>query len=683
MGMRGTAWAVAGAVLIASAASGSKAAGCPWVTVADDRGITGRYPQQFELAEFQEMAGCELSFQENPSIADLNARIEGNPSALPPVAERLPAEPLVVAPYHEIGHHGGAFVGLSNSTESGTADLLSIRHVNLVRYADDLETIVPNIAKGWRWNEDFTELTVQLRDGHKWSDGEPFTAVDVVFWYEDLILNPEIYPETPDRWLFASEAMDIEAVDATTVKMSFPVPAPGILNRFAVDYAQPFQPKHFYKSMHAKYNPNADELAAERGFESWVELVNNYYGGSDYKDVPSPLLKGTDDRVAPTLESHILIEETASGRRYVANPYFHMVDTAGSQLPYIDQIDEHYVPDKEVQNLKIVNREVTYRQQGIFLEDYPLLKANEDAGGYKIELVPELGEEVYYSFNRTHKDPVLREIFSDRYFNQAMSLALDREEINEIVYLGQGEPMQATPADPSTVSFVTEEHTSAFIDHDPDRANALLDAVGLVDGDGDGVRERPDGKPLAVRLIYSSLGAPVQMQELVRDYWGAVGVRVDLKEVSADEYRADASNNDLDLTVWRGGVGVAPTIAQDVIAFVPPFGDYWRPGTGFAWAVWRRTGGTEGIEPPDDVKTLFELAEQFVRVPLGSEQSNRIGTEIVDIHVTNLWKIGTVGNVVGAVMHRDDLRNIGTFTAKSGAYWRTYPFRPPQWYLAR
>ncbi len=674
---------MAALLLQAAPVAVTAAVDCPPITVADDRGIEGAFPQQFEKTEFERAAGCELTFRENPAIAELNRRIAGNPEPLPPVAERLPEEPLVVAPYESIGRYGGTLVGLSKATEAGTSDLLSIRHVNLFRYSDDLKTVVPNVAKSWSWNEDYTELTVTLRKGHKWSDGQPFTAEDIKFWYEDLILDPEIYPETPSRWLFAGEPMRVEVVDPQTVKMIFPVPTPGIVNRFAVDFGQPFQPKHFFEKMHIKYNPKANELAEERGFENWAAMVNNYYGGSDWKDVPSPLLKGTDTRVVPTLESHILVEETATGRKLVANPYFFMVDTAGNQLPYIDEIEEQYVADKEVQNLKLTNGEVTYKMQAVFIEDFPVLKENEANGGYRVYLAPGLGENVFYAFNTTHKDPVLRGIFGDVRFREAMSLAINREEIKELVYLGQAEPMQATPAEPLTVTFVTEEQLGHMIDYDPERANALLDEMGLEDADGDGVRERPDGKPLVVRLVYSNQGAPVKLHELVRDYWGAVGVRVDLKEVTSDEYRASANNNDLDVTVWKNDGTSGPTISQDVSRLVPPFGDYFNPGTGFAWAVWKRSGGKEGIEPPDAVKKLWDLAEAFIQLPLGSPDSGRVGAEIVGIHVENLWKIGTVGNILGPVYRRNDLENFKPFSAKTFDYYWAYPFRPKQWYLSR
>jgi peptide/nickel transport system substrate-binding protein len=176
----------------------------------------------------------------------LNALITNNPE-LPPVEERLPAEPLVIVPYEAIGQYGGQFDALSNATEAGTSDFLSVRHVNLVRYGDDYQTIEPNVAKGWEWNDDFTELTVFLREGHKWSDGAPFTANDVAFWLNDLILNPDVYPETPGFVTFGDDTMQIEVIDDTTFMFTFPVPTPGILSFFATTYIQPWQPEHFFE----------------------------------------------------------------------------------------------------------------------------------------------------------------------------------------------------------------------------------------------------------------------------------------------------------------------------------------------------------------------------------------------------------------------------------------------------
>jgi peptide/nickel transport system substrate-binding protein len=672
----------ASALLLGAAA----AADCPPVTATDMGGLTSAYPQQFELAEFQQAANCTLAMAENPAIADLNARIQGN-GDLPPLAERLPSEPLVVAPYTAIGNYGGTLMGTSRATESGTSDLLSVRHVNLVRYSDDLQTLVPNIARAWEWNDTYTELTFSLRAGHKWSDGTPFTADDIVFWYEDLILNTNVYTETPGRWLFAGEPATVEAMDTTTVKFTFPVPVPGLLNRFAVDYGQPFQPKHFLGQFMDKHNPDAAARRAELGFESEGEAVNFFYGPSDWKDIPTPLLRDATKldaigrAVVPTLESHIVIEDNSEGRRLVANPYFHMVDTAGNQLPYINEIAETYVPEREVNMLRMLDGQVHWKQQAVFLDDFPVLKENEANANITVGLAPAPGSMTYYAFNRGHKDPVLREVFGDPRFSVAMSHAMNRDEINEIVFLGQGRPANALPVEPVTVGFVSEEQVTRNTAYDVDRANALLDEMGLEMG-ADGVRLLPDGRPFVLRLTYASQGGPVQMHELVRDYWGAVGVRLDLREVSSDEYRAAANANDADILSWKNDGVSAPAFSQDPRSAFPPFGDFFNPGPGIAWDEWKKTDGAAGVEPPADVLRLWDLAERLTQIPLGTPESDAIGSEIVEIHLDQMIRIGTVGDIPEPYMHSNLLQNVPVLKAKTYDYYWTYPYRPQQWFLA-
>jgi peptide/nickel transport system substrate-binding protein len=649
-------------------------------TVASPEGLKGEFPYQFELAEYEKKSGQKLNFKENPNIKVLNAKIKGNPT-LPPVADRLPKEPLVVQPYTSIGKYGGVLDGVSNATEAGTSDILSVRHVNLVRFLDDLKTIVPNVAKGWKWNDDFTELTFFLRKGHKWSDGQPFTAADIDFWFNDLILNKEMFKETPSWWLFGEKPMQAKAIDETTVKMTFPIPSPGALTKFAQIYIQPFQPKHFYEKYHIKYNPKAAEQAKKEGLKSWVELLNRFYGGSDWKDVPSPLLKGGSDFVAPTLESHILAKETTKGRRCVANPYFHIVDTAGNQLPYINEINETYIPDKEVRNLTITNGQVDYKAQAVFVEDFPLYKENEANGKYKINLANGVGESHVYGFNINHKDLGLRKIINDVRFRQALSLAIDREEVVETIYFGQAEPMQYTPAESNTVEFVTKQHLTAYIAYDPKEAKKLLDQMGLKDVNGDNFRQRTDGSNLTLRLLYANQGGPVKMHELIKSYWDAVGIRLDIKEVSSDEYREMGNNNELDLTFWQNDSTSGAVIVQNTFMLRPPFGWSFNPGTAYLWHEWKKSDGKTGIEPPDEVKQLYTLADKFVQHKLGSPESNKYGKQIVDIHVKNLWKIGIAGNVKSPLVHHNNLKNWGPYPVKAYDYYWAYPYRPFQWYL--
>jgi peptide/nickel transport system substrate-binding protein len=168
---------------------------------------------------------------------------------------------------------------------------------------------------------------------------------------------------------------------------------------------------------------------------------------------------------------------------------------------------------------------------------------------------------------------------------------------------------------------------------------------------------------------------------LTRDYWYDVGIRLDLKEVSSDEYRAAGNNNDLEITAWKNDGTSGPSVSQDFTPMVPPFGDYFNPGTGFAWAAWKSSGGKDGIEPPEDVQRLYGLAEKFIQVPIGSPESDKLGKQIVQIHIDNLWKIGTCGEVINPIMYSKQLGNYKKFAAKTYDFYWTYPYRPTQWFL--
>jgi len=323
----------------------AQAADCPTITLADMQGIAaGAFPQQYEQAGFQAAASCTTNFQENPAIGDLNGRIQGNPG-LPPLAERLPAEPLVVVPYDSIGRYGCTFDVLSNAPEAGTSDFLSTRHVNLVRYSDDLATVVSNVAKSWKWNADYTQLTFTLRKGHKWSDGAPLTSADVKFWYDNLALDPNVRAKPKDYVLVSGERMTVETSDPLTAVFKLPARKPGLLAHFSASHAPGFQPKHFLGQLHPEIDANADANAQALGFDNGYAVISAYYGNSDWMDTPAPLLNSPDKvgnlpaDVMPTLASHIYISDTTEGRHLVANPCFHQVDTAGNQLPYIPEQD--------------------------------------------------------------------------------------------------------------------------------------------------------------------------------------------------------------------------------------------------------------------------------------------------------------------------------------------------------
>lgn len=668
--------------LIMGVAQSAAAAECKPITDKDMMGMAmGANPQQFELAEFQSVGGCTVRFSDNPDMAALNGEIAGNP-ALPSVADRLPAEPLVLIPNQDIGTYGGTMNSLAKALESGTSDMLSWRHVNLVRFSDDLETIIPSVSKSYSWNDDYTELTFELRKGHKWSDGAPFTAEDVVFWYEANKKHPELYSSVQQLWMFDGEPMKVEALDDITVKFSFAVSNPNFLTFLASTWRQPFLPKHFMAEAHIDFNENANEVAKERGFDSWIEHFQFLACGSDWKDCPTPLMRDADGPTIPTLESFITVVENQTERKYVANPYFFMIDTAGNQLPYPSRWYETFTRDREITNLKAIQGEFDLKASGLELVDYPLLFDNQDKGDYKVSLASTgAGSHMTYTMNFAHKDEVLREVLNNVTFRQALSLAINRSEVNELVYLGQGKPAQWLPADHNSHSLVTEEDQQHMAAFDPVKANEMLDSIGLTEKDGEGIRLMSDGRPLVLRLDFPAQAGPAEVHELVRDYWAAIGVRLELKEVSTEVFRAQAEAGNHDIAVWGGGgndaVGVVKGLENSRMA--PPF----REGHAVEWAKWLETDGAAGIEPTADAKRVYEVVDSLYYSPIGSDKHQDLVREMVDLHKDNTWLIGVVGDVPDPLLVRNRVGNVmeetNDFIAFS--FYRHHVYKAYQWYL--
>ena len=653
--------------------AGAAAANCPPVTVSDPQGVAaGEFAQQYELSEFQELASCELSFAENPDIGQLNGRIRGNPD-LPPLAERLPEEPLVVAPYEAIGSYGGTFRALSNATEAGTSDFLSTRHVNLVRYADDLSTIVPNVAKSWEWNDDFTELTFSLRKGHKWSDGAPFTAEDVKFWYDNLALDSKVIESPKDYVLIGGEPMTVDVVDAQTVRFNLPAPKPGLLAHFATSFAQGFQPKHFLGQFHPDINPEADALAQAAGFENGLEVIKAYFGNSDWTDTPSPLLNSPDKvgdlpaDVIPTLESHIYVTDTTEGRHLVANPYFFMVDTQGNQLPYISEQDEVYINDAQVRLLKLVNGEVDYKAQSLQLSDVPLLLENQEKGDYNIDIRPKVAMHTF-SFNVTSDDLAKREVFADVRFRRAMSIAINRDDLNEAAYFGQGVPQQYIGFSPAP-EFVDPKWASYAIEYDLDGAKGLLDEIGMADKDGDGFRELPNGDKFVLNMQFATQGIAGQVVELVSQYWSEAGIQTTVKEITPDEYRSAQSSNSLDVGMWEKSQPLGIVLGNNEL-WVAPFENYFAHRVGMLWGEYLESDGSKGVEPPDYVKQLNDDINAFQSASVGTPESDELGARLVQNMTENLLFIGTA-MTPDPIYHRNALKNVTEFKTASYEYYRT------------
>ena len=357
-------------------------------------------------------------------------------------------------------------------------------------------------------------------------------------------------------------------------------------------------PKHYLSKYHAKYNENADALAKEEGYDNWVQAVwQKRGGGGDFR---------VEDLNTPSVKPWNHEEITTTYVLHVRNPYHFAIDPAGNQLPYIDRLRVETVADAETLNLKVISGELSVAAIGLSTPDFPLFKENEEAGNYQTLMWPRAaGAESFYAFNLTHQDPGLREVFQDVRFRQAMSLAINREEINKVLFFGLAVPRQAA-MDPEN-SFYKEEWATRYAEYDPDTANRLLDEMGLQRG-GDGFRLRPDGEVLAVQiLIPLEWPSHVAISELVAEYWQDVGVKVDPRSYNIDLVGERLGTNDYDVAVWflrrtNESKGYLPSNK-----FTSADGHY-AP----AWWAWHHSGGESGEEPPDEFKEYFQVGRPVV-----------------------------------------------------------------------
>jgi len=461
-----------------------------------------------------------LAYNEAPLL-----RVKVAAGELPSVEVRLPEEPSVLEPLEEIGQYGGTihvfaadpfpWYDLGESADRG-AWLL-----HFVSAEDGGVTVVGDLARGGEFSADKKSFTLHLREGAKWSDGAPFTADDIVFMYEDMHWTTGV--ETWWAGLDMEALKRVVKVDDYTVRYEMDEPWPvmemRLANWIAGGIYEGYMPKHYLKEWHIKYNPEANELAKEEGFENW-QAAFNYHAN----------FTPTQDLNRPTMQAWILEEFTTSYKVHVRNPYYWKVDTAGNQLPYVDKIVVTIV-DPEVYQMKIIAGEADVAYAQTKIENYPLYKENEEEGGYRVVAIPgTYGADVKLEVNLTYpNDPARQTLYQDVRFRRALSLAINREEINETTYLGLGVPRQLTVT--PECSYYKEEWAEAYAQYDPNTANRLLDEAGLTEYDEDGFRLGLDGEPLLLAIEYSMLEVttPLTLLELVKEYWENVGLRVLLK----------------------------------------------------------------------------------------------------------------------------------------------------------
>ncbi len=658
--------AVSVAMMVESAAAQADGGAPPCPTVAAPQGLAAGPGHQVDPDTWRRWLGRPPAYTGNPLFAAAEAD-----GALPPVADRLPDPPLIVLPERGCGAYGGRLRGLSAGPSAGTSEVLSWRQSQLVRLAADGVTVVPDVARAWSWEADGRAVTVHLRAGHRWSDGTPFTAEDVVFWANRIIADPALHPVTPDPWAVGLTA---QALDPTTVRITFDRPYPAFLFVLAsVEVLRPaFAPAHVLAPMHGGLTPSADAAARAIGYADWVARFRAVWIGARDR------LIGTDTAlVLPTLASHRRIGPLSdgSGRRFEANPYFHRVDPAGRQLPYIDAHEERFLAP-EAWYGEIVAGRVDQKSQNLPLVTIPYLAAHQDRGAYHL-LQPIGPDGPTLVLNQTHADPARARLFADRRLRLALSLAIDRDRLNRAVFLGLGQPRQALPIG---APFVTAADEGWATDHNPLMAATLLDALGLT-ADADGRRRLADGQPLEITIaIDPSVHGPAEAYEAVAQDWRRLGIAVRVEPAAAAALARRMARGRHDVALgWSPPF--LPSLVADASALAAPFARH-AALTGGPWRRFLDSGGEAGLAPPDWVRRLDDLARRWrLTRPMGPAH-RAAGEAMVAIHRQELVAIGTVGRLPRPLVLSRALANVPDWPVSHLSYGFAAPYRPFQWYLS-
>lgn len=512
---------------------------------------------------------------------------------LPVVTERLPAEPAVWIRGDGFEQEIGTF--------GGVIQLLGEEQAPLWEYMLMLNRFctgtLPCILKGWEFGEDGKSCTFFMRRGVKWSDGEPFTADDILYWWEDEQLDEELHTAPYSYFVMDKEPMTVEKVDDYTIKYSFKLPYWVFIHQFdGTGYRgsqfgnDGYGCKHYAQQFHPKYNAEAEANAAAANYDDWMSYYEYMTGG---------LAPGM-----PLLTAWTKDDETPTGDSGQRNPYYFKVDTEGNQLPYIDSYNRSRRGDPETRVLQITAGQVDFEAWGLTLNQYPVLKSSEDKGGYDAWLGVDLWTAatqlaVNHNFEA---DPEMGDLLRNAVFRRALSVAIDREEINEVQFLGYGRPVQVTVT-PDT-PWYKEEWGTAYAQYDPEQAEAWLDEIGLDKKDAEGFRLMPSGKKLSVIVdVCNAVGFWIPTCEMVKEYWEAVGVRTVLNVVASDLIWERLSSNEQHIWVWvRDAVSTfMMNLRTDTL--------WWH---GQQWSNWwfsQDDPEPVGIEPPDDIKKLYEAQD--------------------------------------------------------------------------
>lgn len=581
---------------------------------------------------------------------------------MPPVQKRLPVSPLVY-PMDGVELKPGKTGGDLNMLIGRARDvrlLVVYGYARLVGYDRKLG-LVPDILESFQ-SQDDKVFTLKLRKGHRWSDGQPFTTEDFRYFWEDVANNVELSPTGPQSDLLVDgEKPKVEIIDATTVRYSWSKPHRDFLARLAG--ASPlylYRPAHYLKKFHKKYNPKVVDGESKSGRRGWASQHNKQDNMYQFDNPDLPTLEPWMNTTRPPADRFVAVR----------NPYFHRVDPQGIQLPYIDRVVMAVAEGKLIP-AKAGAGESDLQARDLQFNNFTFLKKNEKINNYRA-LLWRTGLGAHFALfpNLNVNDEVWRKVLRDVRFRRALSLAIDRSLINQVLYFGLAKEANNTVLPESPL--FKEDYQKRWTKFDKKAADKLLDEMGLKRGP-DGFRRLPDGRLL--ELIVETAGESSEQSdvlELIRVTWKEVGIKLFTKPSQREVLRNRVFGGEALMSVWSGLENGLPTpdMSPDDLAPLsqqqlqwPRFGQY------------HETAGKSGLAPdfPEAIQ-LVKLSAAWRAAGTRTERE-KIWHEMLAIHADQQFSIGVISAVPQPVVVRTTLMNVpekGFYNWEPGAFFGIY-----------
>ncbi len=566
---------------------------------------------------------------------------------LPPVEQRLPKHPLVID-LTKMGKTPGQYGGTARILIGGqrSISLMTLYgYVRLVRYNEKLD-LEPDVLESYEVQEGRI-FTFHLRQGLKWSDGEPVTTEDFRYAFEDVQLNEELSKVISSYLLVDGKPPKFEIVDDLTVRYTWDAPNPNFLPQIAAPQALSMvMPAHYLKQFHKKYQDEAKlkELMAANDEKKWTGLHINKARQYRPENPDLPTLDPWRNTTKPPSEQFV----------FERNPYFHRVDAEGRQLPYIDRFVLN-VSSSSLIPAKAGAGEADLQAQGIGFGDYTFLKEAEQSHPIRVKMWQSgRGSRVALFPNLNFEDPVWNKVLRDVRFRRALSLAIDRNEINQAKFFGLSQPSADTvlPLSP----LYRDEYAKAYTDYDPAQANALLDEMGLTKRNEAGIRLLPDGRPAEI-IVETAGEDPVETDvlQLITDHWSKVGLKLVIRTSQTDVLRSRVIGGTTMMTMGSGLDNGTPTADMNPRALAPTSHEQMQWPQ---WGIFVESHGEKGTEADaQEAKELSALYDKWHKSP-DTQARAEIWHQMLSLYTSQVFSIGIVNATLQPIVVTSKLRNM-------------------------